>query len=156
MKKHHGQRSHQRRPTKPSTTYNTVPPRPPPPISMLPPELHLKISFYLVSYDELALRLTSRYFSSILPRLDVKLPLCEENLQDIDRSFYVRNNDFWACSNCKQLKARYEYWDPTSLRRGTWETRKCNKCEPDFINLCGHCASSDSSDDDPRILRRYL
>lgn len=148
MKKHHGQRSHQRRPNKPSTTYNTVPPKPPPPISVLPSELHLAISEYLVPHDQYAVRLTSRYFNSILPRLDLRATVLLEDLEETGDSFFVRINDLWACSSCKAIRSRSGYWAPSGLRRETWGTRKCNRCEPDYIIFCGNCEMSDSSDDE--------
>ena len=150
--KNHGQRSHQRRPNKPSATSNTVPPKPPPPISVLPCELHLAISEYLVPHDQYALRLTSRYFNSILPRLDLRATVLLRDLEETGDSFFMRVDDLWACFSCKAIRSRPGYWSPSGLRRETREARICNRCEPDFVVFCANWAMSDSSGDE-RIVR---
>lgn len=155
MKKHHGQRSHQRRPNKALTTYNTDPPKSSPPISLLPPKLHLATSNCFVPHNQYALRLTNRYFNSIFPRLDLRATVTAQDLEETDNSFFVRSNDLWVYSSCKAIRSRSGYWDPSSLRRETWETRKCNRCEPDYIIFCGNCCEMSDSSDDERIVRRY-
>lgn len=118
------------------------------PFLQLPTEMHLAISSHLGFYDIYALRLSNRYFASILPPLEERSRILPEDVdEDIDfalhfeaeASYLARSYGLAACIDCHCLElswTMYCHWfgseRGTSLMR-----RRCTGAEPQIDCSCG-------------------
>lgn len=106
--------------------------------SELPPELHLAISSHLGYYDIYALRLSNRYFASILPA-PITTKIDQSLHEEAEASYLARSYGLAACGDCLCLGLSwtfYCHWFGGPIHY-SFMRRRCTGCEPQISCGCG-------------------